>query len=128
MKPKRWQDWVNVVLGVWLVASPWALGFSEHDRAAVVAWAAGAAVVLFASLGAYMQEAWEKAITIILGVILMGAPWSFDFADQRSATAAIAFTGVLVVIFAVWAMLRDMDLRNDLTRLKEERRQARGTR
>ena len=128
MKPKRWQDWVNVVLGVWLVASPWVLGFSEHDTAAVVAWVAGGAVVLFASIGAYMQEAWEKAITIILGVIVMGAPWAFDFADQRSATAAIAFTGVLVVFFAVWAMLRDMDLRKDLTKLKEEHRQAPGTR
>jgi hypothetical protein len=58
----------------------------------------------------------------------MGAPWAFDFADQRSATGAIAFTGVLVVIFAVWAMLRDMDLRKNLTKLKEEHRQAPGTR
>jgi hypothetical protein len=128
MKPKRWQDWVNVVLGVWLVASPWVLRFSEHETAAVVAWVAGGAVVLSASIGAYMQEAWEKAITIILGVVLMGAPWAFEFADQRSATAAVAFTGMLVVIFAVWAMLRDMDLRKDLTTLEEERRQAPGKR
>jgi hypothetical protein len=128
MKPKRWQDWVNVVLGVWLVASPWVLRFSEHETAAVVAWVAGGAVVLSASIGAYMQEAWENAITIILGVVLMGAPWAFEFADQRSATAAVAFTGMLVVIFAVWAMLRDMDLRKDLTTLEEERRQAPGKR
>ena len=128
MKPKRWHDWVNVVLGVWLVASPWVLGFSEHDTAAVVAWVAGGAVVLFASIGAYMQEAWEKAITTILGVVLMGAPWALDFPDQLSAAATVAVTGLLVAIFAVWAMLRDMDLRDDLSRLKEEHRQAPGTR
>ena len=128
MRIQHWQDAASLLAGVWLVASPWVLGFSEHDTAAVVAWVAGGAVALFASIGAHMQEAWEKAITIILGVIVMGAPWAFDFADQRSATAAIAFTGVLVVIFAVWAMLRDMDLRKDLTKLKEEHRQAPGTR
>jgi hypothetical protein len=127
MKPKRWQDWVNVVLGVWLVTSPWVLGFSEHDAAAVVAWVAGGAVVLFASVGAYMQEAWEEAITVILGVILMGAPWALDFADQLSATATLAVTGLLITVFAVWAMLRDI-LRDDLGKLKEEHRQAPGTR
>jgi len=24
----RWQDWANLVLGVWLILSPWLLGFS----------------------------------------------------------------------------------------------------
>lgn len=23
-----WEEWVNVVLGVWLILSPWILGFS----------------------------------------------------------------------------------------------------
>lgn len=127
MKPKRWHDWVNVILGVWLVASPWVLGFSEHDTAAVVAWVAGGAVMLFASIGAYMQEAWEKAITTILGVVLMGAPWALDFADQLSETATLAVTGLLITVFAVWAMLREI-LRDDLGKLKEEHRQAPGIR
>ena len=127
MKPKRWQDWVNVLLGVWLVASPWVLGFSKHDTAAVVAWVAGGAVVVFAGVGAYMQEAWEEAITIILGVSLMGAPWALDFAGQLSATATLAVTGLLITVFAVWAMLRDI-LSDDLPKLKEEHRPAPGTR
>jgi hypothetical protein len=73
MKPKRWQDWVNVILGVWLVVSPWVLGFSNHRTASLVAWLAGAAVVLFAAIGAYMREAWEDAITVVLGLVLMGS-------------------------------------------------------
>jgi hypothetical protein len=124
MKPKRWQDWVNVVLGVWLVVSPWALGFANHEKAARVAWLAGAAVVVFAAIGAYMQEAWEEAITVVLGLVLMGAPWAFGFDDQRTATANIAASGVLVMVFAVWAMLRDMRVVN----VNEEHRHATGTR
>ena len=124
MQPKRWQDWVNVVLGVWLVISPWALGFTGQQTAATVAWVTGVAVVLFASMGAYMQEAWEEAINVILGVILMGAPWAFDFADARAVTTNIAGTGALVMLLAVWAMLQDMDI----WKLKEGRRQAPGTR
>jgi hypothetical protein len=78
MKPKRWQDWVNVILGVWLVVSPWVLGFSNHRTASLVAWLAGAAVVLFAAIGAYMREAWEDAITVVLGLVLIWVrpgPW-----------------------------------------------------
>lgn len=124
MKPNRWQNWVNVVLGAWLALSPWVLGFAEQRTPAVVAWSMGAAVIVFAGLGVRIQDAWEEAITLILGVLLMGAPWALEFADQRTATANFAVSGVLVVAFAIWAMLRDLDVR----KLKEERRQAPGTR
>jgi hypothetical protein len=124
MKPRRWQDWVNVVLGVWLIASPWVLDFAGQRTASIVAWTVGAAVVLFAGMGAYLQKAWEEAITLLLGLALMGAPWVFNFANQDTATTNVVTTGVLVVLFAIWAMLRDMDIK----KLKEENRQAPGTR
>lgn len=28
-----WEEWVNVVLGVWLILSPWILGFSGMTNA-----------------------------------------------------------------------------------------------
>ena len=124
MKPKRWQNWVNVVLGAWLVVSPWVLGFAEERTPAVVAWSMGAAVIVFAILGVRVQDAWEEAITLVLGVLLMGAPWALEFADQRTATANVAVSGALVTVFAIWAMLRDLDV----GKLKEGHRQAPGTR
>ena len=27
--PKHWEDWVSVVFGLWLFASPWALQYGE---------------------------------------------------------------------------------------------------
>jgi hypothetical protein len=41
-----------------------------------------------------------------------------------TATTNVVTNGVLVVLFAIWAMLRDMDIK----KLKEENRQAPGTR
>jgi hypothetical protein len=29
MMPKAWEEWVEVALGVWLMASPWLLGFAN---------------------------------------------------------------------------------------------------
>ncbi len=27
--PKHWEDWVGAVLGLWLLLSPWVLGYGE---------------------------------------------------------------------------------------------------
>jgi hypothetical protein len=27
--PQAWEEWVEVAIGVWLIASPWLLGFSD---------------------------------------------------------------------------------------------------
>ncbi|HUN99776.1 MAG TPA: SPW repeat protein [Bradyrhizobium sp.] len=44
-----WEEWVNVLLGLWLIVSPWALGFA-HTRAMHVTILIGVLVVFFAAL------------------------------------------------------------------------------
>ena len=44
-----WEEWLNLVLGVWLVISPWVLGF-EHTRAMHVSTMIGAMVAFIAAL------------------------------------------------------------------------------
>jgi hypothetical protein len=105
---KRWQDWVNVVLGVWMFLSPWILGFAAAQGAAAwCAWILGAAVIVFAASAVYVPKAWEEAINIILGLCLIVAPWVLGFGAQSTATSNSVIVGVLVVAFGVWAMLRD---------------------
>lgn len=29
----EWEEWANLILGLWLVASPWLLGFAANDNA-----------------------------------------------------------------------------------------------
>jgi hypothetical protein len=52
----------------------------------------------------------------------MGAPWAFNFAEHRAAATTVVVSGVLVAAFAIWAMLRAMDMSEI-----EEERQASGT-
>jgi len=30
---ERWEEWINLVLGVWLIISPWVLGFNTVGQA-----------------------------------------------------------------------------------------------
>lgn len=47
---RKWQDWANLVLGLWLVLSPWILGFSGTSSATWNAVLLGLAVGLLSLL------------------------------------------------------------------------------
>lgn len=108
MNQKRWQDWSNLVLGVWTFVSPWALGFAAStNMAARAMWILGAAIVVFAASAVYMHKAWEEVINILLGICLIVSPWVLGFADQSAPTTSAVITGLLVTAFAIWAMLTE---------------------
>jgi SPW repeat len=45
----RWEEWANLLLGFWLIVSPWVLGFA-HTRAMHFSIVVGAAVAFLALL------------------------------------------------------------------------------
>ncbi len=46
--PRAWEQWTEGALGLWLVISPWALGFSTHEQAMLNMVAAGLIVMALA--------------------------------------------------------------------------------
>jgi uncharacterized membrane protein len=46
--PKAWEEWSELVLGLWLIASPWLLSFSGHQDARVNAVIVGLIVTILA--------------------------------------------------------------------------------
>ena len=108
MAPKRWQDMINGVLGLWMFASPTILGFAASNSAAMrVAWVLGLAIVVFAGIAVYMPKAWEEALNVILGICLLASPWGLGYSDQARPTTNAVVVGLLVTALAVWAMLKD---------------------
>src|SRR6202046_3602524 len=45
----NWEEWLNLLLGLWLIGSPWVLGFA-HTRAMHVSIGLGAMVAFIAAL------------------------------------------------------------------------------
>ena len=108
MVQKRWQDWINLILGLWTFVSPWVLGFAAGTSIAARAmWILGAAIVVFAAFAVYIHKAWEEVINILLGVCLIASPWVLRFTEQSTPTTNAVVVGLLVTAFAVWAMLME---------------------
>lgn len=47
---KPWEEWVNLILGVWMILSPWALSYTTENNLVMVSIISGLAITLFAGL------------------------------------------------------------------------------
>jgi hypothetical protein len=100
----KWEDWVGIGLGIWLIASPWAFGFSDQSAATMNALIMGSILVLEEMLEVVVHEMAEEWIDLVAGLWLVVSPLVLGFASQTAASANTAAVGLLTVLFAAWAM------------------------
>ena len=95
---------VNVVLGIWLVGSPWVFGFS--GRAPVLnSVFVGALIAMLGvvRLAALHESAGVSGINLLLGFWIIVSPWASGYVANKGAVANNIMVGVLVIAFAVWS-------------------------
>ena len=105
MNEKRWQDWVMLVLGVWLFFSPFILQFTSYT--AMAAWNSyilGVAVTAFAVIALAVPRMWEEWTNLVLGAWLIIAPFLLGYSSQSGAAWDHVILGVVIAAEAVWAM------------------------
>ena len=108
-RPKHWQDAVNVVLGVWLIVSPWAIGYQDQTAALADAIAVGVALIATALGAIFVPRAWEEWTEGVLGLWLFLSPAVLGFTADRRALLSAVITGVVIVALALWTLLTDKD-------------------
>ncbi len=106
MRIQHWQDIASLLLGVWLVLSPFAFGFGGVDLWMTIALGLG--VILFAVEGFVIPSYLEEWGEIFLGLALIAAPWTVGYASGW-ATVSSVVSGLLVILFAVWELMTDRD-------------------
>jgi SPW repeat-containing protein len=104
---KNVQDWINLICGVLLFVSPWALGFSGDLMAARTAWVGGA-IIFIMSVAALAQFAeWEEWVALVVGALVIIAPWVLGFATVHVAMWSCVVLGAVVVLSSIseiWAV------------------------
>lgn len=112
---RRWQDWVNLILGVWLFIVPWIWHSTAPTPASAtgpssgwgawVMWIIGIVVVVMAlwalSSPAVAIPEW---INVIAGIWLFIAPWVLGVGRIGAPLSwNLWVVGILVIVFAAWA-------------------------
>lgn len=104
MSKMRWQDWVTLLIGVWVGISPWVLGYSTAGIATANAVVFGIAIVVYSIVELSVPRVWEEWLMVLAGVWLLISPWVLQFSQSTAAAWDTALTGIAVGILALWAM------------------------
>jgi hypothetical protein len=99
MKMRRWQDVVILVLGFWLIVSPFVMQYPDLTGiAALNSYVFGFGVMVFAAIALYRPQMWEEWINLVLGIWLLVAPIVLGFRSETDAVANHLLVGLLIVI------------------------------
>ncbi|MCU9849073.1 SPW repeat protein [Defluviimonas sp. WL0024] len=105
-----WQDWICLLLGAWLLLSPWILGFTALAPAFWNALLFGAIIVGIAIAAIVEFHDWEDWVDMAIGLWLIVSPWVLGFAAMTAAdglvTGNFVATGLATLLLAAWS-LRD---------------------
>ncbi len=100
---KRWEDWVNLVLGVWLFLSPWILGYAAIQVPAWNAFIMGVAVVVFTLFALYVPKRWEEWMNSIIGLWMVISPWVLGFSVLTLSTWNAVIVGIVLLAISLEA-------------------------
>lgn len=105
----NWQDATCLVLGLWLIVSPWVLGFSAMQWAVWNAVVLGIIVVLMALAELIEFHDWEEWTDMVIGCWLIISPWLLGFASEAGgsplASSNFLIVGLLVLVMAGWSLV-----------------------
>jgi hypothetical protein len=98
-----WQDVVNLVLGVWLVVSPYALNYADQTTPAWNAHIVGIIVVAQAAAAIWAFQKWEEWVSALLGLWLIVSPWILGYSGLQNPLWNQIIVGVIVGGLALWS-------------------------
>jgi hypothetical protein len=107
----RWASGLNVLVGLWLLISPFVLGFSAPTNVPFrpsAMWndiILGIVIAIIAAIrffGAY-QATWLSWLNVILGIWVIVSPWVLGFSSTPTPMWDNVIVGIVVVILGIWA-------------------------
>lgn len=101
-----WQDWLMLVIGLWLFFAPFFMPYSALNGAAAMnSYFAGGAVAIASASAIFSPDRWEEWLNLGAGLWLIAAPFALHFYSQETAAAWYQIiAGCLVVAGAVMAL------------------------
>ena len=107
-------SWINLILGLWLIAAPFFLGYTAT---AVALWEAVIIGVAIASIALY-QVVSDKAMQLtglswtlmVLGIWSILAPFALGYSGVTAAVSNDALVGLVVAILAGYQAFKGTEM------------------
>ena len=110
LSTRRWQDQGILLLGIWLIVSPWVMGYPSDSQPAVNAFIAGAIMAALAAFDLYKTYAWAVFLNIIIGIWVAVSPWLVNVMRDTAMSASLLLVGLATVVLGMWELRTDPEL------------------
>ena len=96
---------VNVLLGCWLIASPWIFAYTGNASAFWNSIVAGALVVLLAAgrFSLPRSSLGSSWLNVLLGLWTIVSPWIYGYAANGAAMWDCIAVGIAIALLASWS-------------------------
>ena len=92
-------DVANLILGVFLILSPWLLHFAPGVES-WNAWAGGGVIAVLSIAALFAFAEWEEWLNLIVGLWILVSPWALKFSGSTDAMRTAVIVGVIVAVIA----------------------------
>lgn len=99
----HWENWINIVLGIWLVVSTWELQYAHMGLESWNSYLVGTAVVALSATALTSPSTIKQMANMGLGLWLMASPWVLQTHHHGAATANVFIVGLVVFVVAAVA-------------------------
>jgi hypothetical protein len=105
MNKADWENWITLVLGIWLFFVPWTIP-TEALAASVVSlaswnfWIVGAVIAVSAGMALDELKPWEEWVNLALGLWLVICPWVIGFTPAKGLMLNALIVGAGVMVFS----------------------------
>ena len=99
--PAAWASWLNLLLGIWVIISPFVVAFSASPTAVWNNVIDGALIVIAGFVAAQSLSAAASWWNVAFGVWLFFSPWILQFSALRYAVSNNLICGAAVVILGL---------------------------
>ena len=98
----HWRDVANLILGIWLAISPWALSYMADATPAWNAYIVGIVIAVAAAAAIMAFHQWEEWTNVALAIWLIVSPFLLGYAMLSNALWNQIVLGIIIGILALW--------------------------
>ncbi len=94
---------INILLGIWLVVSPWVFHYSAMPPALWSGLIVGVFIVIIAAvrLASWRDTAPFSWLNLFLALCTIASPWVYGYAANADAVRDNVILGVLIAVLAI---------------------------
>jgi hypothetical protein len=103
----KWTQWINALIGVWFIISPWTLGYSQYAGAVWLSIILGAILFIVSFWAAVQSEtpgfaSWQSWVALVMGILFIIESFSWSLSSGAMWTNIIL--GAVVIVLDLIAM------------------------